>query len=214
LANCDIIEEIESGGKMRIGVDIDGVLNYRTEIVKEQGMKFCVETGKGKMVNPDAHSLSEEFGWDHTTLDEYWQKYAKYQMMLCPAVAYAAEVIRKLRKEGNEIWIVTGRNEQDLRFEGMPENMGWEDLTRRWLAQNEIEYDAMGFGTIDKADYCERNGIDAMVEDLPLYLEGFDGVTKVLIYDQPYNRQVKVANSERVYAWYDVYNKIKEMEER
>lgn len=198
---------------MRIGVDIDGVLNYRTEIVKEQGMKFCVETGKGKMANPDAHSLSEEFGWDRATRDEFWQKYAKYQMMLCPAVSYAAEVIRKLREAGNEIWVITGRNERDLRCEGMPENMGWEELTRRWLVQNGIEYDEMGFDTTDKAGYCERNEIDVMIEDLPMYLEKFDGVTKVLIYDQPYNRQIKVANSERVYAWYEIYSKIKEMEE-
>jgi len=204
----------KSGGKMRIGVDVDGVLNYRTEIRKAQGMKYCVETGKGALVNPDGCSLQEVFGWDRATRDEFWQKYAKYQMMLYPAVMYAAEVIRKLRQEGNEIWIVTGRNEQDLRFEGMPENMGWEDLTRKWLAQNEIEYDEMGFGLANKAEYCKRNKLDVMIEDLPLYLDGFDGATKVLIYDQPYNRQMEVANSERVYAWYDIYSKIKKMEEK
>ena len=50
-----------------------------------------------------------------------------------------------------------------------------------------------------------------MIEDLPEYLEGFVGKTRVLIFDQPYNREVEVPNSERVYAWYDIYSKIQKM---
>ncbi len=56
-----------SGGKMRIGVDIDGVLNYGSKINLVYGSKFCGESGKGRLEHPDAHSLREVFGWDRET---------------------------------------------------------------------------------------------------------------------------------------------------
>lgn len=203
---------------MRIGVDIDGVLNYNDRINLEYGSKFCVETGKGGVKKIDAYSLREAFGWDEETRDEYWYKYGKYQVMICPATLNAAEVIRKLRAEGHEIWIITGRSDNDERLEGMPEGLGWEAMTRNWLAENGIEYDAIYFGRqqtppTDKGTFCRENEVDIMVEDLPSYLECFDAETKVFIYDHPYNRKVELENAERVYTWYDIYSKVKEMEE-
>lgn len=202
---------------MRIGVDIDGVLNYRTEILREQGTKFCVESGKGSLVAPERHHLREMFGWDQATRDEFWCRYGKYQMILVPAQTYAAEVLEKLRGEGHEIWIITGRNNQDQRVEGMSEGATWEEVTKDWLARNQIIYDGIAFDLgrptpHDKATFCLERGIDVMIEDLPEYLMNFDERTKVLIYDQPYNQDVRLENSERVYTWYDVYSKIKKME--
>ncbi len=206
----------EKGGMMRIGVDIDGVLNYREEILLAYGTKFCAETGKGSLVEPLAHHLSEMFGWDRVTRDEFWYEYGRYQMIECPAVQFAAEVIRKLREEGHEIWIVTGRNNRDMWIKGMPEGESWEEVTKDWLARNKIEYNEIAFdlgrpAPDDKGTFCRKNGITVMIEDLPEYLDTFDETTKVLIYNQPYNREVEPVNGVRVYSWYDIYVKLKEV---
>lgn len=210
------VEEVYVEEVMKIGIDIDGVLNYRQEFVMACGAKFCVETGKGALVNPKSHHLSEMYGWDKATRDEFWYQYGKYQMIEWSAVIYAAEVIRKLREAGNEIWIVTGRNNGDNRVEGMPEGASWEDMTKAWLKENGIVYDKIAFdlgrpAPNDKGTFCRENGIDVMIEDLPEYLETFDEKTKVFVYNQPYNQDIQPVNGARVYSWYDIYGKLKEM---
>lgn len=205
---------------MRIGIDIDGVLNYREEFVLACGTKYCVETGHGELKDPNSHSLKKVFGWTQEQRNDFWYKNGKYQMWVWPAQCFAAEVIRKLRREGHEIYIVTGRNEHDdPEMDGMPKNKTWEEITKNWLAENDIEYDGFGFDLgrpvpNDKGTYCAEHGIDVMIEDNPDYLETLAGKTKIFVYNQPYNRDMNLENSERVYSWYDVYDKIKKLEER
>lgn len=202
---------------MRIGVDIDGVLNYREEFILAYGAKYCVESGHGKLIDAKAHSLRKVFGWTKEQRDEFWYNYGKYQLWIWPAQCFAADVIRRLREEGHEIYIVTGRNDvEDPAMDGKPENKSWEEITKGWLKENGIEYDGFGFdlgrpAPNDKGTYCAEHGIDVMIEDNPDYLETLEGKTKIFIYNQPYNEAMNLENAERVYSWYDVYAKLKEM---
>lgn len=197
---------------MRIGVDIDGVLNYRQEFVIDCGTKFCAETGKGRLTDLSAHSLDKVYDWDRATRDEFWRKYEIEQMYKWPARMYAAEVIRKLKEDGHEIWIITGRNNGDLAAEGMPRPT-WEETTKLWLEENGILYDEIAFdlgrpAPNDKGTFCAENQIEVMIDDLPEYLLGMVGKTQVMIFDQPYNRDLVIDGAERVYSWYDIYEKI------
>lgn len=198
---------------MRIGVDIDGVLNYRQEIVIDCGTKFCEETGKGQLRNVATYSLREMFGWDEKTRDEFLRQYRAEYMYKSTARAFAAEVIGKLRAEGNEIWIVTGRNNNDLAAKEMPRPT-WEETTKLWLEEQGIFYDEIAFdlgrpAPNDKGTFCAKHGIDVMIEDLPEYLVSMVGKTRVMIFDQPYNKDFVIEGSERVYSWYDIYGKMK-----
>ena len=58
---------------------------------------------------------------------------------------------------------------------------------------------------------ARENGVEVMIDDLPEYLLGMEGKTRVMIFDQPYNRDLVIAGAERVYSWYDIYSKIKSM---
>lgn len=203
---------------MRIGVDIDGVLNYRQEFVVAYGTKFCVEKGLSYKLNLAEHSIKRMFGLTQAERDEFWLQYAKNQMWIWPAQCFAAEVIHKLRAEGHEIFIITGRNNRDPRIEEMPETWTWEDVTKDWLARNGVEYDGIAFDLgrpvpNDKGTYCAEHKIDVMIEDLPEYLETLAGKTKILVYDQPYNQQMDLPQAQRVYSWYDAYAKIKQLEQ-
>lgn len=204
---------------MRIGVDIDGVLNYRQEFVLAYGTKFCVEKGLSGIQDATAHALRKVFGWTQEERDEFWRKYAKYQMWVWPARCFAAEVIQKLRAEGHEIFIVTGRSNDDPATEGMPAGWTWEDITKDWLARNEIQYDEIAFGRKDvvpndKGTYCAEQGIDMMIDDLPGYLETLVGKTRIFVFDQPYNRGVELPGMRRVYSWYDIYERVGELSGR
>lgn len=200
---------------MRIGVDIDGVLNYRQEFVIECGTKFCVETREGRLTNLGEYHLSKIYEWDRETRDEFWQKYGIEQMYRWPAQTYAAEVIRKLKEEGHEIWIITGRNNHDPLVPEMPRPT-WEETTKLWLEENGILYDEIAFdlgrpALNDKGTFCAENGVEVMIDDLPEYLLGMEGKTRVMIFDQPYNRDLAIVGAERVYSWYDIYSKIQEV---
>lgn len=140
---------------MRIGIDIDGVLNYRQAFVIECGTKFCVETGKGKLTNVGAL------------------------------------------------------------VDGMP-RATWEETTKLWLDENGILYDGIAFdlgrpAPDDKGTFCAEHGVEVMIDDLPEYLLGMAGKTQVMIFDQPYNRDLVIEGAKRVYSWYDIYDKIKSL---
>lgn len=197
---------------MRIGVDIDGVLNYRVKFLLECGTKFCVETGKGQLTDLSSPRIAGIFGWDRATRDEFWYQEGYKQLYTWPAQEYAAEVLRRLREEGDEVWIVTGRSEADMKVANVPEG-SWEEITRKWLEKNRIEYDGFGFALADKAEFCLQHDIELIVEDLPMYLEGLSGKVRTLIFDCPYNRGIEVVGGERVYSWYDIYSKIKRLEQ-
>lgn len=202
---------------MRIGVDIDGVLNYRQEFVLAYGAKYCAEKNLLGIRDVTSHNIGGMLGLTQEERDEFWWKYGKYQMWVWPARCFAAEVIQKLRAEGHEIFIVTGRSNSDLAVDGMPAGWTWEDVTKEWLAQNDILYDHIGFGwqgiaPNDKGTYCVEQNIDVMIDDLPEYLETLVGKTGIFVFDQPYNQEVKLPGMQRVYSWYDIYRKIKALE--
>ena len=197
---------------MRIGVDIDGVLNRRQEFILEYGSKYCLETGRGHLQDPNALHFGDMYGWTKPERDDFWDHYGWLQMYVLPAQLCASDVIKKLKADGHEIWIVTGRNNGDRRVLEMPEHETWDVVTRRWLQNNEIYFDEFGFNHQNKGQFCRDNQIDVMIEDDPGYLETFDEQTKVFIFNQPYNRNATTPNCERVFGWYDIYNKIRELE--
>ena len=47
-----------------------------------------------------------------------------------------------------------------------------------------------------------------MVDDSPEILEEITKVTRVLCYDNRYNRDLDYDNMTRVFSWYDIYDKI------
>ncbi len=68
------------------------------------------------------------------------------------------------------------------------------------------------FRTIFKAIIeIDRLKIDIMIEDNPGTIPTFVNHTHVLCYDCIYNHKLNLENMTRVYSWYDIYIKIKEL---
>lgn len=193
----------------KIGIDIDGVLNSQYNFCIDYGTKYCHELGKFKLENINVQDTIDMFLWDQDIAQNFWNKYSKELVITLPAKRFASEVIKKLKKEGNVIYIITARKNNDEWFsEKLKSDI--EKITKEWLNKNEIYFDEIIFGIREKGIYCKENNIEYMVEDDPNNIRKLIGNTNVIIFDYPYNRNEEFNKITRAYSWYDIYNKIKE----
>lgn len=201
---------------MRIGIDIDGVLTNLESYIYDYGVKYCVENNLTYKVTPGYYDERKVLGISAENEEKFWNKYLKYYATEYKARPYAAEVIKKLKDEGNEIYLVTARNEWGLTGEDYGK---MKEFVSKWLEKNEIIYDRIIYTNDDmkkytqgsKVKYCVGNYIDVMVEDSPKNIKEISKRIPVLCYHSSYNARIVGRNIKRVYSWYDVYNKIKAM---
>ena len=93
---------------MRIGIDIDGVLTDIEQWQLDVGGKFFSKYNK-TVVNKDGYEIAEIFNISEELDDQFWNEYLYEYATKEPARKYTSEVIKKLKEDGNEIYIVTAR---------------------------------------------------------------------------------------------------------
>lgn len=187
---------------MRIGVDIDGVLNDIGEWHYSCGFKFCIENNIDRGFNPYKYMMEEQFGLTDEENYRFWKEYIFDLMVSIPTRPYAAKVLGLLREMGHEIVILTARDNRYLTNQ-------YEDTmnfyVEEWLNKNNIPYDEIIAGPGRKKDKCIKNNIDIMVEDKASNVVSISDVIPVLCFDAPYNLDVDKENVIRVYSWYQIY---------
>ena len=191
---------------MRIGIDIDGVLNDFHQLKLDYGAKFCYEhQGKGlKMINPDGYEY-ETFNWDYETIEQFRKEY--HDSVTEEARLFAGEVIKKLKEQGHEIYIITARiytTEESDRGKQMREHV------KKWLEENGIYYDKLVFTKEDKVEDCMQNKIDLMIEDKVRNIKNISKRIPVICYYASYNKDCVGDNIIHAYSWYDILLKIEE----
>lgn len=170
---------------MRIGIDIDGVLTdlegfYRDYVTRYRflhGVKGNININEYMIC--DAYHISKEQDIDFFTNDfkEYENKYKTRP--------FAAEIIKKLKEEGNEIYIITARWKSDRDDK---EGQRIRSVVLKWLEENDIYYDDIYFTKGDKTIYCKDLNIDVMIEDTPSNIENISKELPVICYDAQYNK--------------------------
>ncbi len=201
---------------MRIGIDIDGVLTNVEQFTIDYLTKYCVEN------EIEYHIDLEKSDYDaFKTLnitekqeDEFWNKYIEFYATKEQARPFASEVIKKLKEEGNEIYIITARwlsNREDKLGEHM------RNLVKNWLKEQNIIYDKLIFSKAKnerKKEEIEEYKIDVMIEDNPNNIKELSKYLQVFCYDTSYNRNCKNNNIIRCFSWYDIYKKLKEIKKK
>ena len=205
---------------MNIGIDIDGVLTNVGKFILDKGLEYCKETNKGKRVKPVTYHSKEMFGWDEETDLDFWSKniflYARY----CPPLEGAAYNIKKLKEDGNNIYIITARwiangelSEYDIKnnkyfkyLENPKKEM--QDIVKYWLKKNNIMYDKLLFTRENKEKEILENNIDIMVEDSPKNIESLSKITKIICMSWDYNEHINGENIYRCHSWNETYDKI------
>lgn len=191
---------------MNIGIDIDGVLMDDDTYRMDTMTKYCYENNLGTLDNP--YNYESKCEWKEETKEDYRQKYYFEYVKNIHARMFAAEVIKKLHDEGNKIIIITGRykTQEDSKI-----GQQMRDYTVNWLKNNNIIYDEICYAHCPKTNEIQENNIDVMIDDSPEILKEIVRYTKVLCFDNKYNMDLKYDNMTRVFSWYDIYMKIRNL---
>lgn len=189
---------------MRIGIDIDGVLTDIEQWQLDVGGKFFSNFNKS-VLNKDGYEITKIFNVSDELDSQFWNEYLYDYVTKEPSRKYASEVIKKLKDDGNEIYIVTARYLTDRNNE---DGEKMRKIVVNWLAEQKIDYDEIIFSPEDKKENCKKYNIDIMIEDKVDNINKISSIIPVICFHAGYNNECKGKNIYRVYNWYDIYNLI------
>lgn len=187
--------------KCKIGIDIDNVLsNFNEELLKEflEHDKKLRNTG---IIDNNADYITRGmFDWSEEELNDFYYKNIERIAKNLNVIDKAPEYIKKLRKNGYEIYIISGRDNGEY---SNPYKM-----TSDWLDKYKIEYDKLiltdAYNSLEKAKICLENNISIMIDDSArILLEVDKAKITALLMDTPYNREE--GNLKRVHNWKEIY---------
>lgn len=189
---------------MNIGIDIDGVLLDLERFAIDYGTKFCIEENLDIKINIQEYWEGLKFNWTEEQENKFWNKYIIKYFKQYPPREFASEIIKKLKKEGNKIYIITARNEEGL----PPEEYGKsQEITKTWLNENNIEYDKLIFAPdSEKLEQCLKNNVEIMIEDSPTNIKNISEKIPVIKYNCSYNENILGKNIITTYSWYQIYD--------
>lgn len=141
---------------MIIAVDIDDTLTtvdrakYAGEYIARKGLPFRIK-------NPNGNKLVSVVDWTEEDAKAFVLDGGYKTFTEAPVREGARETLALWRKQGHKVVILTAR-QRDWFLEP-------EKLSRDFLEKNGLEYDEIVADCADKGDYCERHGIDVLVDD-------------------------------------------------
>ena len=187
---------------MRIGIDIDGVLTDVIRYACDYGSKYFFEKYGKLNININSWSLKDMFNVTDEEDKECWLTIVENYSINEPARPFTSEVIKKIKNEGNSIYIITARGAD--KWDDVDGQMN--NIIKDWLKRNEIEYDNLIFSK-DKLEICKKYNIDIMIEDKTENINSVSTQIPVICFDANHNKNLKGKNIYRAYSWYDVYYK-------
>lgn len=189
---------------MRIGIDIDNVISSFDNSLLKEYIKHDKTLRNTGIINENADYIRRGmFDWtleeEKTFYDENIERIAQELKPIYNAKKY----IDKLKEDGNEIYITTGRNNGDYKNP--------YDITINWLNKHQIYYDKLIFTNAynkqEKAEECIKNNIDIMIEDsTSTAINIKEAGIRVLFMKTRFNQNDQ--ELERVSTWKEIYSKI------
>lgn len=193
---------------MNIGIDIDDTISntferaviYAEDFIKNE-LKREIKVDVSKVV--DHYYIRDMFGLTNEEAEAFWTKY--YTKIICnvePKVL-SAEMINKLKEEGNKIVIITAR--------WCDKGIDVVEISETWLKEHGINFDKIYTGIENKAEIAVKENIDLFIDDSIRNCEEVSSAgIKSYLFDSKINQHVNVPeNIDRVYSWEEIYSKSK-----
>lgn len=193
---------------MRIGIDIDGVLTNMEQFLIDHLSKYCVENNIKFNIGISSYQVSNSFNITNEQEDDFWNEYLENYATNEKARPFAAEIIKRLKEDGNEIYIIKARFLTDKDDENGDK---MRKIVINWLKEYNIYYDKIIFSPEDKLDICLENSIDLMIEDKVDNINTISEKIPVICFDARYNQECNGKNIYRCFSWYDIYIKVQEI---
>lgn len=195
--------------EINIGIDIDGVINDLSQFHIACGTKFCYEQSLCPHICATEMDSMDIFKWTKEVDNQFWQEYyielISSKNFIRP---YVAEIIENLHKNKHKIYIISARDDNDL---PVHISKSMYQLTTKYLELNHIYYDDLILNS-DKWKCISELNIDVMIEDNPTFFtENMPSLCNLLCFDTPYNKSINSQNIVRVYSWFDILSKIKQI---
>ncbi len=186
---------------MRIGIDIDNVISNFNDVLLNEYLKQDKKIRNNGIIHPEAY-IRKMFDWTNDEEALFYHNNIERIAKSLNVIDGAKEYIDKLKKDGNMICIITGRD-----------NGEYSDpikMTKEWLTSFGIYYDELIFTNAynkhSKADICVKKQIDIMIDDsISICTNCIERGIKTFLMDTKYNRR---ANIPRVYNWKEIYEVI------
>ncbi len=189
---------------MRIGLDIDNVISNFDDTLTKEYLKHDKELRNTGIINRNARDITHGmFDWTEEEDKEFYYNNIERIARLLKPIKESVHYIKKLKQEGNEIYIISGREngEYTNAFE----------ITKEWLDKYEIPYDKIILTNADddhkKTEECIKNNIDIMIEDsVPKCQDLEKNGVNVYMMNTRFNKNIDFKN--RVSEWKEIYYKI------
>lgn len=192
---------------MNIGFDIDGVLTDFEAYIYECGKKYFNMNAE----NFKDFNVINIFDMREKIEINLWNQLIKNYATMCPARDGAADVVKKLRKEGHKIYIITNRcydmSYCDISAEVM------RVYVKSWLEKENIEYDKLIFNmTESKLNSCLSCKLDIMIEDMLENIEDLHSYIQMICFRTSYNKNSNIENLLYCNNMTELYKIIKEID--
>lgn len=192
---------------MRIGLDIDNVISNFDDILLKEYLKHDKELRNTGIINENAKYIREGmFDWSkEEELEFYYKNIERIAKSLRP-ISNAPKFIQKLKEDGNEIYIISGRNNGEY--------TNAREMTENWLASYHIPYNQLiltnAYDKQAKSIECMNHNIDIMIDDSIRICQNLkEHGIPVWLMSKRFNQYAD--GFEKVSSWKEIYAKISSM---
>lgn len=144
-----------------------------------------------KQIATNVRFAESKFDWDTATALKWYKEYGDQMMLEFPCKKDVLNFINKLHDNGHKIVIATARATD---WHSRP-----EEITIEWLKENNIPYDQIFIGRIDKEKICEETKADffidddlSIVEKVAIYFNSVGGNKQAFLATTNYNKNFEI----------------------
>ena len=192
---------------MKIGIDIDGVILDYERILKTYGDLYdFIELKKDGIVNRNEHYLRNRYNWTEEERMDFVNRYFLELSKITPLVPGAKTIINMLKKEGNELIIISARG-------GMIEEM--KDVALEKFEEENLTFNKYYWKQEDKLEVAKRENIDVMIDDSYDVCKKLssNGIRTIYFRDKEMKLLEQNEYLKEVSNWGEIYRYIMNLEE-
>lgn len=192
---------------MKIGIDIYGVILDYERILKTYGDLYdFIELKKDGIVNRNEHYLRNRYNWTEEERMDFVNRYFLELSKITPLVPGAKTIINMLKKEGNELIIISARG-------GMIEEM--KDVALEKFEEENLTFNKYYWKQEDKLEVAKRENIDVMIDDSYDVCKKLssNGIRTIYFRDKEMKLLEQNEYLKEVSNWGEIYRYIKNLEE-
>ena len=187
---------------MKIGIDINTlpILKKYCKRYNDTVLKRNLQINKNGFASYNLYDWTEEENLD------FCHKYIEEVVLQAEIKENAKEIIKKLKDEGNIIYIISARITPMFKTP--------YETTEKFLKDNGIVYDKLLVGKVDKKSSCIENELEILIDDEPQNITQISEFIPVIALDTIYNKECVGNNIIKVNSWNEIYSTIKKIQNK